>query len=39
MCDRMPEALAMDMGNQMYTVVLNTPSERDEFVRFVQELV
>ena len=38
MCDRMPEALAMDMGNQMYTVILDTADQRDEFIRFVQTL-
>lgn len=38
MCDRIPEALVMDMGNQMYTVVLETPEEREEFIQFVQEL-
>ena len=38
MCDRMPEALAMDMGNQMYTVILDTAEQRDEFIRFVQTL-
>lgn len=37
MCDRLPEALVMDMGNQMYTVVLHTARERDEFIKFVQE--
>ena len=38
MCERLPDALAMDMGNQMYTVVLDTPAERDAFIQFVQEL-
>ena len=38
MCDRMPEALAMDMGNQMYTVILDTAEQRDEFIHFVQTL-
>ena len=37
MCDRMPAALAMDMGDQMYTVNLRTAAERDAFIRFVQQ--
>ncbi len=37
MCDRIPEALTLDMGNQMYTVVLDTPQQRDAFIQFVQE--
>lgn len=37
MCDRMPDALAMDMGNQMYVVNLRTVSEREAFIRYVQE--
>ncbi len=37
MCDRMPDALALDMGNQMYVVNLDTAAERDAFIRFVQE--
>lgn len=39
MCDRMPDALALDMGNQMYTVILRTAAERDAFIQFVQEQV
>ncbi len=37
MCDRMPDALAMDMGNQMYVVNLRTARERDAFIHYVQE--
>lgn len=39
MCDRMPDALAMDMGNMMYVVNVDTAEERDEFIQFVQETV
>ena len=39
MCDRMPDALAMDMGNQMYVVNVDTAAEREAFIRFVQERV
>jgi hypothetical protein len=35
MCDRMPDALALDMGNQMYVVNVATEQERDEFLGFV----
>ena len=38
MCDRMPDALALDMGNQMYTALLNTEAEKDEFIAYVQTL-
>lgn len=37
MCDRMPDALAMDMGNQMYVVTVRTASERDAFIHYVQD--
>lgn len=37
MCDRMPDALALDMGNQMYVVNVATAEDRDAFIRFVQE--
>ncbi len=37
MCERMPDALSNDMGNQMYTARFKTASEKDDFVRFVQE--
>ena len=37
MCERMPDALADDMGNQMYTARFRTPEEKDEFVSYVQE--
>jgi len=39
MCDRLPDALAMDMGNQMYTALMDTAKERDTFIKFVQEQV
>lgn len=38
MCDRMPDALALDMGNQMYTALLHAEQEKDEFIAFVQTL-
>jgi len=38
MCDRMPDALALDMGNQMYTALLDNEWEKDEFIAFVQTL-
>lgn len=37
MCERMPDVLSGAMGNQMYTVVLKTQKEVDEFNRFVTE--
>lgn len=37
MCERIPEALTLDMGNQMYTVVLDTEEEREDFIQFVHE--
>lgn len=37
MCDRIPEALRLDMGDQMYTVVVRSSTERDAFIRYVQE--
>ena len=37
MCERMPDALSNDMGNQMYTARLDSMRERDEFIRYVQE--
>ena len=37
MCERMPDALSNDMGNQMYTARLDSMQERDEFIRYVQE--
>ena len=37
MCERMPDVLSGAMGNQMYTVVLKTQEEVDEFNRFVTE--
>ncbi len=37
MCERMPDALADAMGNQMYTIHASTESEAKEFIRFVLE--
>ncbi len=37
MCDILPPALRLDMGDRMYTVNLRTEAERDAFIRFVQE--
>ena len=37
MCERMPEILSGAMGNQMFTVRLDTYAEVEEFVRFVHE--
>ena len=37
MCERLPELWKAAMGQQMYTVKLNTIEEVKEFVRFVQE--
>ena len=35
MCDRVPDVLSLDMGNQMYVATLDTATERDAFVRYV----
>ena len=35
MCERMPEIFKAAMGQQMYTVRLNTKEEVTEFVNFV----
>mgnify|MGYP003302705189 CR=1 FL=1 len=37
MCERMPDVLSGAMGNQMYTVLLETQKEVDGFAAFVQE--
>ena len=37
MCERMPEMMVRTMGNQMYTVRLETEREVKELIRFVQE--
>ncbi len=37
MCERMPDALADAMGNQMYTIHAPTESEAKGFIRFVLE--
>ncbi|MDO4929815.1 MAG: hypothetical protein Q4E59_01630 [Bacteroidales bacterium] len=39
MCERMPDILSGAMGNQMYTVKLNSRAEVDEFFAFVTERV
>ena len=37
MCERMPELFSAAMGQQMYTVRLQTMEEVNEFVKFVHE--
>ena len=37
MCERMPDILSSAMGNQMYTALLPTKEDMDEFVRYVGE--
>ena len=37
MCDELPLALRLDMGDWMYAANLRTSSERDAFIRYVQE--
>lgn len=37
MCERMPEMMVRTMGNQMYTVRLDTEEEVFDFIRFVHE--
>ena len=39
MNERMPEVLSTAMGNQMYTALLPTKEDMDEFVRYVGEKV
>ena len=39
MCDALPPALRLDMGDRMYTANLRTSAERDAFIRYVQEQV
>lgn len=38
MADRMPKALSLDMGDQMYTACFETAAEKDAFIAYVQEL-
>ena len=38
MCERMPDVLSGAMGNQMYTAVLTTQDEVEEFISYVHEL-
>ena len=35
MCERMPELFSAAMGQQMYTVRLNTMDEVQEFINYV----
>ncbi len=37
MCERMPEMMVPQMGNQMYTVKVANLEETQEFIKFVQE--
>ena len=37
MAERIPQALRLDMGDQMYTAVVRSTAERDAFIRYVQE--
>lgn len=37
MCERMPEMMVPQMGNQMYTVLLNDQKETDDFIKFVHD--
>ena len=37
MCERMPEMMVRTMGNQMYTVKLETEEEVFDFIRFVHK--
>ena len=37
MCERVPQALRLDMGDWMYTAVVRSTAERDAFIRYVQE--
>ena len=37
MCERMPEMMVPQMGNQMYTVKLPNQQATEEFIHFVQD--
>lgn len=37
MCDELPPALRLDMGDRMYTANVRTSTERDAFIRYVQQ--
>ncbi len=37
MCDELPLALRLDMGDKMYTANVRTSVERDAFIRYVQQ--
>ena len=39
MCERLPEVMCPQMGNQMYMAKLRDQEETDTFIRFVQERV
>ena len=39
MCERLPEVMCPQMGNQMYMAKLRDQEETDAFIRFVQERV
>ena len=39
MAERMPEALVLDMGNQMYMAKIDTFEELQEYIHFIQEEV
>ena len=39
MCERMPEMMVPQMGNQMYTVKLANFAETEEFIQFVEERI
>jgi len=39
MCERLPEVMWPQMGNQMYMAKLRDQEETDAFIRFVQERV
>ncbi|MBO4779413.1 MAG: carbamoylphosphate synthase large subunit, partial [Selenomonadaceae bacterium] len=38
MCERMPDMMVPQMGNQMYTARLVDKAAVEEFIRFVQEI-
>ena len=38
MCERMPEMMVPQMGNQMYTAKRSDQQAVEEFIRFVQEM-
>jgi hypothetical protein len=38
MCDRMPDALSSDLGNQMYMALLDTEEELKEFMDYLSNV-